>query len=65
MNPVATLEQKQYERLERHVRASATVRELAHWDSIRIESRLAKERDNALRDAIADRLRALTGGRKP
>jgi hypothetical protein len=64
MSTVAILEQKQYERLERHVRTSATVRELAHWDSLRIESRLEKAYDAALRVLIADRLRMLTGGKR-
>lgn len=55
----ATDMQSQYERLDRHVRTSASVRELMHWDSIRVASRLSGSRNMALRKEIAARLRKL------
>jgi len=64
MKNVAILEQKQFERLDRHVRTSATVRELAYWNSVRIESALPARHDKQLRDAIDARLATLTGGKR-
>lgn len=53
-------QQKEYERLDRHVRTSATVLELMRWDEIRIKSSLKRSHHLALRKQIAKRLRKLT-----
>jgi hypothetical protein len=51
---------KEYERLDRHIRTAATVRELVHWDLVRVKAKLSKEHDIALRQEAAKRLRQLT-----
>lgn len=53
-------EQKQYERLDRHVRTSATILELLHWDEVRVATRLSRSHHLALRKEIDERLRKLT-----
>jgi hypothetical protein len=53
-------EQKRYERLDRHVRTSMSLQELAHWDAIRAETRLSAEHNEALRLEVAARMRHLT-----
>jgi hypothetical protein len=53
-------EQKRYERLDRHVRTSLSVNELAHWNAVRAETRLSAKHDEALRLEIAARMRHLT-----
>lgn len=53
-------EQKRYERLDRHVRTSATVRELVHWDDVRVHSILTDSHHTALRKEIEARLKQLT-----
>jgi hypothetical protein len=55
-------EQKAFERLDRHVRTSASLRELAHWDEARSLTRLSKSHDAALRKEIKTRFLALNGG---
>ncbi len=55
-------EQKRFERLDRHVCTSATVRELMHWDCVRMETRLDAKHDETLRKQVQARLRQLTGG---
>jgi hypothetical protein len=56
-------EQKRYERLDRHVRTSLSVNELAHWNAVRAETRLDAKHDEALRLEVAARMRHLTGGK--
>lgn len=55
-------EQKAYERLDRHVRTSASVRELEHWDSVRESWPLSRAHDLMLRRLISDRMLFLTEG---
>lgn len=62
MNARSNTEQKAFERLDRHVRTSASLRELAHWDAERSGTRLSGAHDAALRKAIKSRLRELNGG---
>jgi hypothetical protein len=63
MKTTPDTEQKRYERLDRHVRTSATVRELMHWDCMRLETRLDQKHDQALRKEIETRFLHLTGGK--
>jgi hypothetical protein len=51
--------QKTYERLDRHVRTSATVRELLHWECERVKSQLSVAYDKPLRKAIRSKMRKL------
>lgn len=51
---------KEYERLDRHIRTAATVRELEHWDDVRSRTKLSAGHDRALRQEAAKRLRHLT-----
>lgn len=64
MSTAPDIESKAYERLDRHVRTAASLRELAHWNAEREETALSKRHDTALRAEIAARLRHLTGGAK-
>jgi hypothetical protein len=57
-------EQKAYDRLDRHVRTSHSVRELQHWDAVREASPLSRAHDLVLRRLISDRMRFLTEGSK-
>jgi len=57
-------EMKEYQRLDRHVRTSASVRELEHWDGVRMATTLTRSHDRLLRHAVADRMRQLTNGTK-
>jgi len=55
-------EQKAYDRLDRHVRTSQSVRELEHWDAVREASPLSIPHDRVLRRLISERMRFLTEG---
>jgi hypothetical protein len=50
---------KTYERLERHVLTSLTVRELLRWESERAKSRLSGAYNKPLQKAIRSRMRKL------
>jgi hypothetical protein len=56
-------ETKEYERLDRHVRTSASVRELEHWDAVRKQSPLSRSHYRLLTLQIAERMRFFTEGK--
>jgi hypothetical protein len=64
-------EQKRYERLDRHVRTSLSVNELAHWNAIRgRDAALGRARrgpsaGDRRADAAPDEGEAMTGRRSP
>jgi hypothetical protein len=65
MNIADTMpEQKIYDRLDRHVRTSASVSELEHWDAVRKEWPLSRAHDRVLTRLIAERIRFLTEGKR-
>ena len=62
---ITTLDrQLEYERLDRHVRTSNSLRELAFWDSSRASAAITEKQDQALRDEIEKRRRHLEGGKR-
>ena len=63
MKSTPDTEQKRYERLDRHIRTSMSLQELAHWDAIRAETRLSAAHNEALRMEFAARLQFLNGGK--
>lgn len=57
-------EAREYERLDRHIRTANSVRELLIWDAGRAMAALPATHDKALTQAVAARMKHLTG-RKP
>lgn len=58
---------KQFERLERHIKTSRSLAELAHWDGVRIRSAVSAKEDVALVAIVSVRIREIlkeTFGRK-
>ena len=50
---------KEYQRIDRHVRTSATITELAHWDEVRKRSTLTRSEQKLLEEQVLDRVKVL------
>jgi hypothetical protein len=62
--PMPARHDAEFARLDRHIRTSLSLRELAHWNAERAGTRLSGAHDVALRKAIAARMKVLEGGAK-
>jgi len=50
---------KEFARLDRHIRTSATITELAHWDSQRQTARVTRTEAKVLEELVLDRVQLL------
>jgi len=50
---------KTFERIDRHVRTSATITELAHWDGVRQRSAMTRAEHKLLEEQVLDRVKVL------
>lgn len=53
-------DEKEFNRIERHIRTSATLRELLHWEDVRNASSLSPARKKDLLRLSQQRMAALT-----